>query len=153
MPLEILDENLWAIQADTRVITVNMVGAMGAGVARTARNTIPGLYKHYRKMITQIEPTQFITYQHDGIRYLLIPTKLDWRDPSPRGLVVHNFCKLVVLANRHRLGTIVLPPMGCGNGQLDWENDIQYLYKSLLPYQETKFIAALGDMRSRNGRS
>ncbi|MNN58540.1 hypothetical protein D3C81_1735920 [compost metagenome] len=149
MSLEIVQGNLFDVEADCRVITINLVGAMGAGVAKTARNTIPGLYTHYKKMYQQIDPTQFITYKHDNMRYLLIPTKIDWKDKSPRDLVIANINRLAVLANRHRFGTIVLPPMGCGNGGLDWFNDIQYVYKAIFVYHEAKFIVALGNLRSK----
>lgn len=145
MSYQEIEDDLFAIQADTKIVTINLRGAMGAGVAKVARDTIPGLYKHYKKMYKSIEPTQFISYQYGGVRYLLVPTKIDWRDPSPRDLVVHNINRLAVLANRHpQFGTIALPPMGCGNGGLDFANDIRYVYKAIFPYHARPFIAALG---------
>lgn len=145
MSLEIVNEDLFKVRADTVVITINLVGAMGAGIAKVARDTIPGLNAHYLKMYRKIDPTQFIVYTVNEIRYLLVPTKIDWRDPSPRGLVIHNLNRLAVLAARNRLGTVALPPMGCGNGGLDWENDISYVYRSILPFSEGTFITALGE--------
>lgn len=145
MSLEIVNEDLFKVRADTVVITINLVGAMGAGIAKVARDTIPGLNAHYLKMYRKIDPTQFIVYTANDIRYLLVPTKIDWRDPSPRGLVIHNLNRLAVLAARNRLGTVALPPMGCGNGGLDWENDISYVYRSILPFSEGTFITALGE--------
>mgnify|MGYP002652255674 CR=1 FL=1 len=146
MPYSELQEDLFEVKADTKVITINLVGAMGAGVAKTARDTIPGLYKHYKKMYPRIDPTQFIIYTHEGQRYLLVPTKIDWKDPSPRSLVIHNINRLAVLSNRHpELGTIALPPMGCGNGGLKWEEDIRLVYRALFPYCSRQFIAALGN--------
>lgn len=141
-----VSEDLFDVKADTKVITINLVGAMGAGIAKTARDTIPGLYTHYKKLYQKLEPEQFITYRYDGVMYLLIPTKLDWRDNSPRSLVIHNINRLAVLANRHptQFGTIALPPMGCGNGGLSWEDDIRYVYRAIFPYHERTFIACLG---------
>lgn len=153
MPLTIVEQDLFDVPADTRVISINLVGAMGAGVARTARNTVPGLMKHYRKMYPTIEPGQVITYKHQDIRYLLVPTKLDWRDASPRSLVIHHINRLAVLAARHRLGRIVLPPLGCGHGGLSWEDDISYVYRAIYPFCEADFTVALGDSRRKNGRS
>lgn len=147
MSLEIVNEDLFKVRADTVVITINLVGAMGAGIAKVARDTIPGLNAHYLKMYRKIDPTQFIVYTANEIRYLLVPTKIDWRDPSPRGLVIHNLNRLAVLAARNRLGTVALPPMGCGNGGLDWENDISYVYRSIFPFSEGTFITALGERR------
>lgn len=145
MPLEIVQDDLFAVKADTKVITINLVGAMGAGIAKTARDTIPGLYKHYKKMYGTIAPEQFITYKYEDVLYLLVPTKINWRDSSPRGLVIHNINRLAVLANRHpQMGTIALPPMGCGNGGLSWDEDISLVYKAIFPYHDRPFIAALG---------
>lgn len=146
MSLEIVQQDLFSVEADTIVVTINLCGAMGAGVAKTARDTIPGLYKHYKKMYPTLDPTQFILYQHEGVKYLLVPTKLDWRNPSPRDLVIHNFNKLVNLVNRHpdKFKTIALPPMGCGNGGLSFEDDIRYVYLSMLPFVEANYICATG---------
>jgi len=141
-----LAQDLFSVKADTKVITINLVGAMGAGVAKTARDTVPGLYTRYKKMYKDLDPTQFILHRHEDVQYLLIPTKLDWRAPSPRDLVVPNINRLVVMTNRHpdKFGTVALPPMGCGNGGLDFDNDIRYVYLSLFQFVPTPFIAALG---------
>lgn len=146
MALEIVKEDLFSVPADTVVVTINLKGAMGAGVAKTARDTVPGLYTHYKKVYPNVEPGQFIYYQHEEKQYLLVPTKIDWRDPSPRELVVHNINRLAIVVNRHpdKFKTIALPPLGCGNGGLDWENDIRYVYSAIFPFCEASFITCLG---------
>ena len=146
MALTIVREDLFKVEADTKIITINTVGGFGAGIAKTARDTIPGIHKHYLKMYKKITPEQFILYRWDMINYLMVPTKIDWRDPSPRSLVVHNLNRLVCIAARtDQLGTIALPPMGCGNGGLSWDSDIQYLYRALLPFARSDFICCLGE--------
>lgn len=153
MSLAIVEQDLFSIPADTVVITINLVGAMGSGVARTARNTVPGLMKHYRKMYPTIEPGNIIHYRHNDTRYFLVPTKLDWRDKSPRSLVIHHINKIANLAQRHRLGKIVMPPLGCGHGGLSWEDDVIYVYKSIYPFIDADITVALGDIRRNNGKS
>lgn len=153
MSLTIVEQDLFKVQADTVIITINLVGAMGSGVARTARNTVPGLMKHYRKMYKEIEPGHIIPYRHNETQYLLVPTKLDWRDPSPRSLVIHHLNKIANLAQRHRLGRIAMPPLGCGHGGLSWNNDIIYVYKSIYPFIDADITVALGDIRRNNGKS
>jgi len=153
VPYVEVNEDLFKVKADTKIVTTNMMGAMGAGVAKTARDTIPGLYAHYKKMLPTIDPTQFILYTHEDVKYLLVPTKIDWRDKSPRSLVIHNINKLATLMNRHRtFGVVALPPMGCGNGGLDFENDIRYVYLSLFHFHPTTFIAALGEPKTKESR-
>lgn len=150
--MEIMQQDLFKVQANTKVVTINLKGAMGAGVAKTARDTIPGLYKHYLKMYPQIKPDQFILYRHEEINYLLVPTKLDWRNPSPRDLVIHNLNRLVIMSNRTReFGTIALPPLGCGNGGLSWEEDIKYAYMALMTFVPSQFIVCLGEPKDTYG--
>lgn len=153
MALEIVQEDLFKVQADTVVVTINLRGAMGAGVARAARDTVPGLYSHYKKMYATLAPEQFIFYPHEGKNYLLVPTKIDWRDPSPRSLVIHNLNRLAVISSRTRqLGTIALPPLGCGHGGLSWDGDIKYVYQALFPFVDSKFIACIGVEDSHTAR-
>lgn len=126
MSIREVDADIFDVEADTYVITINLVGAMGAGVARRARDSVPGLMAHYRKMYRTIRPDQFIVYNYDGKLFLLVPTKIDWRDDSPEDLVVSNLKKLAALSAQYpqKFGTIAMPPMGCGNGNLDWESKI-----------------------------
>lgn len=144
MPIVETRGNLFDKPCHVKVITINLVGAMGAGVARGARDTIPGLYKHYQKMYRSIRPDQFIVYNHQGTVYLLVPTKVDWRDDSPYDLVISNLQKLGALACAHpdHFRDIVMPPLGCGNGGLDWQRDVrpaayeafaEYPYDVLVP--------------------
>ncbi|MNP89064.1 hypothetical protein D3C85_14600 [compost metagenome] len=144
MSLEIIHGDLFAVPADTVVVTINLCGAMGAGVAKTARDTVPGLYKHYKKMYPVIKPSEFIQYTHNGIKYLLVPTKLDWKQPSPRELVLVNLHRLAYLTRRYNgFGKVALPPLGCGNGGLDWDNDISNMYHALFDHHPTEFVVVV----------
>lgn len=145
MALKILYADILGIEADTRVCTINLVGAMGAGVAKRFRDSVPGLYKHYRKMYPKITPHQFIVFKHGLELHLLVPTKIDWRDPSPRELVIANLEKLAAISRDNpAFGTIALPPFGCGHGHLDWEGDIRAVYERLFTDHPRLFIVTLG---------
>lgn len=150
MVMEMVEKGLFDVEADVYVITINLRGTMGAGVAKAARDGISGLYAHYKKMYRKINPNQFITYRHQGKLYLLVPTKIDWKDPSPRDLVVENFNRIAVLSYRHQWGKVALPPMGCGHGGLDWENDIRFVYKAILDHVEQEFIVTIPKRRVYN---
>jgi hypothetical protein len=145
MPMVEVYEDILDVKANTRVCTINLTGAMGAGVAKRFRDNVPGVFKHYKKMYTKIEPTQFIAFKTGGELHLLIPTKLDWKNDSPRNLVIQNLHKLadLVLANPE-LSPVALPPMGCGNGGLNYYSDIRHEYHVAFDNHPGQFIVTLG---------
>jgi hypothetical protein len=51
---------------------------------------------------------------------LALPTKRDWKDPSPWDLVMKSLAELVHLTNGMDWKSVWLPPPGCGNGGLSW---------------------------------
>lgn len=133
------------VQAKTRVCTINLVGAAGAGVARLFRDNVPGWYSHYKKMYPTITPDQFIVYNFEGEIHLMVPTKIDWKDDSPRDLVMANLEKLAkITRDNPAFGTIALPPFGCGNGGLNYYSDIRKHYLRLFENHPREFIITLG---------
>jgi hypothetical protein len=138
-------EDILEVPANTRICTINLVGAAGAGVAKEFRNRVPGWYKHYKKMYTQITPNQFIVFNSNGEVHLMIPTKIDWRDDSPRDLVIANLEKLADISrDKPQFGVIALPPFGCGNGGLNYYSDIRHVYKRLFDDHPREFVVVLG---------
>lgn len=144
MTLSIVHDDLFRVIADTKVIPTNMYGAMGKGVAKIARDHIPGLYEHYLDHVETIRPNQFILYKYAGTNYLMVPTKIHWRNPSPRDLVVQNLRKLAAISAQFtEMGTVALPAMGCGEGGLDWDNDISHIYEEVFGPATSEFICCL----------
>lgn len=145
MPMTEVYEDILDVPANTRVCTINLVGAMGAGVAKRFRDTVPGIHKHYLKMYKTITPNQFIAFKTHGELHLLVPTKIDWRDDSPRELVVDNLRKLAQLVRDHpEMGVVALPPFGCGNGGLNYYSDIRQVYRQLFEDHPNEFVVTLG---------
>lgn len=132
MTVEFIRGDLFQSGADIIVIPTNMVGAMGKGVAKVAADTIPGLLDHYRSMLGRCTRHNFIVYHYNDTQYLMFPTKVHWRDKSPRDLVVYNLKRLRDILEKHRWpGRVALPAVGCGEGGLDWESDIGPLCQEL----------------------
>jgi len=107
------------------VNTVNTVGIMGAGVAKAIRLRFPAVMEPYKRACDEGR------LQPGGIQVLQLPTgqtlinlasKQDWRDPSRNewvgaGLVYLN---RYLCERRPDIGSVALPPPGCGLGGLDW---------------------------------
>ena len=56
-----------------------------------------------------------------GPRWIIhFPTKKHWRNPSKLEWVKDGLKDLVRVVRQHGIRSIALPPLGCGNGGLDW---------------------------------
>lgn len=145
MPMIEVCKDILDVQADTRVATINLKGAAGAGVAKRFRDNVPGWYTHYKKMYSKITPNQFIAFKINNELHLMVPTKIDWREDSPRELVIDNLNKLAQLVRDHpEMGTVALPPFGCGNGNLNYYSDIKHEYHRLFDDHPNLFVVTLG---------
>ena len=102
---------------------VNLVGVMGAGLARQVRGAWPGVMHPYRiacRTRALREGTVLAWRRDDGGWIVNTPTKRHWRDPSDLELVDASIRALAAEARRLALRTIAVPPLGCGLGGLPW---------------------------------
>lgn len=120
--------------ADLYVVTVNLVGVMGAGVAKAFRDRHPKLFQQYRKDCRNgvLSIGWPMVYQGpDNKRYMMFPTKDNWRGRSQIPWVIAGLEWMVDNAGSEFPATdrIVMPPLGCGNGKLPWYAVSQIIYE------------------------
>jgi O-acetyl-ADP-ribose deacetylase (regulator of RNase III) len=117
------------LHADTEAVvnTVNTVGVMGKGVALAFKETYPENFTEYEaacKAGLLKTGRMFVTENRSlhGPRWIInFPTKKHWRQPSRFEWIVEGLADLRrVVLDRH-IRSIAIPPLGCGNGGLDWE--------------------------------
>lgn len=119
--------NLLASGAEALVNTVNEVGVMGRGIALMFRDAFPENTRLYqqaakRKEIRVGHIFATATGSYTGPRWIVnFPTKRHWRNPSRLEWVSEGLDDLVSQVQRLGIRSIALPPLGCGNGGLDWE--------------------------------
>ena len=119
--------NLLEARAEALVNTVNEVGVMGKGVALMFRESFPrsaGAYQLAAKAGDVRVGRVFVTEGESLIspKYILhFPTKKHWRHPSRIEWIRSGLRDLVRVIREQRIGSVALPPLGCGNGGLDWE--------------------------------
>jgi len=113
--------------AEALVNTVNTVGIMGKGIALQFKNMFPSNYKQYAKACKNGEVQigkLFVTEETTllGGRKIIInfPTKTDWRKPSEYIYIDQGLKSLASFINDNRIYSIAIPPLGAGNGGLDW---------------------------------
>ncbi|HEX5495346.1 MAG TPA: macro domain-containing protein [Mycobacteriales bacterium] len=125
--------NLLESTAQTLVNTVNCVGIMGKGIALAFKHRYPDMFKDYvrrcdRGEVRLGEPYLFRADDHLIVNF---PTKRHWRAVSRLEDIVTG---LHYLENHYRqwgITSIAVPPLGCGNGQLEWEVVGPTLYRHL----------------------
>jgi len=125
--------DLFASDAQTLVNTVNCVGVMGKGVALEFKKRWPRMFEDYelrcqRKQVRLGEP---YLYRDDKRSVINFPTKDHWRSSSRIADIERGLDYLVAHANEWDIESLALPPLGCGNGGLDWAEVGPLIYRKL----------------------
>ncbi|MGY3514179.1 type II toxin-antitoxin system antitoxin DNA ADP-ribosyl glycohydrolase DarG [Bradyrhizobium lupini] len=120
--------NLLKAEAEALVNTVNTVGVMGKGIALMFKEAFPKNFLAYSEACKkhEIEVGRiFATERKDlvgGPKWIInFPTKKHWRNPSKIEWIKDGLRDLVRFIREHNIKSIALPPLGSGNGGLDWK--------------------------------
>jgi O-acetyl-ADP-ribose deacetylase (regulator of RNase III) len=118
--------NLLDAHAEALVNTVNEVGVMGKGIALMFREAFPENTRAYEEASHRKEVKigkMFVTRNNDltGPKWIInFPTKKHWRQPSRLEFIREGLSDLVRVIKEKGIRSIALPPLGCGNGGLEW---------------------------------
>ena len=109
------------------VNTVNTVGVMGRGIALQFKDEFPHNYAVYAEACRRGElyPGKLLVVKDFSSRYgekLIVnfPTKEHWRNPSKYEYIEKGLIALREFIKSNGVKSISIPPLGCGNGGLDW---------------------------------
>lgn len=121
--------DLFLDKSEALVNTVNCVGVMGKGVAHEFKHRWPENYKAYKKVCTakELRPGQMLIFELGNLfekgepKFIVnFPTKDHWRAKSKLEYISEGLDALVSDIKKYQIKSIALPPLGCGNGGLDW---------------------------------
>ena len=118
--------NLLEANTEALVNTVNEVGVMGKGIALMFRDNYPEnnrLYVAACKAKDVNVGKMFTVRDGDllGQRWIInFPTKKHWRHPSKMQWIRDGLKDLGRVIRENGIKSIALPPLGCGNGGLEW---------------------------------
>jgi O-acetyl-ADP-ribose deacetylase (regulator of RNase III) len=120
--------NLLKAPVEALVNTVNTEGVMGKGIALQFKNAFPEMFREYSRAAKRGEiklgsmhvwPTQALT----GPQYIInFPTKAHWRAKSRLVDIDSGLLDLVRIVKELKIASIAVPPLGCGNGGLNWSD-------------------------------
>ena len=118
--------NLLKADADALVNTVNCVGVMGKGIALQFKQAFPANFMQYERACRagKMHPGIMLTVATEQLvnpRYIInFPTKRHWKGNSKLEDIKAGLPALIAEVKRLGLQSIAVPPLGCGNGGLDW---------------------------------
>jgi O-acetyl-ADP-ribose deacetylase (regulator of RNase III) len=119
--------NLLQADAEALVNTVNTVGHMGKGIALQFKQAYPENFKAYAQAVRrgEVEPGRMLVFPTGFVtnpRFIInFPTKRHWRGRSRMEDIDSGLAALVREVLQLGLQSIAVPPLGCGNGGLDWD--------------------------------
>ena len=122
--------NLLEAKVEALVNTVNEVGVMGKGIALMFKEAFPANAREYEEATKagRVRVGQVLVTRSPellGPRWIIhFPTKKHWRQPSRLEWIRDGLVDLRRVIAREGIRSIALPPLGCGNGGLAWE-DVQ----------------------------
>jgi O-acetyl-ADP-ribose deacetylase (regulator of RNase III) len=136
--MKLTQGNLLAAPVEALVNTVNTVGIMGRGIALQFKQAYPAMYREYERACKAGELRLGKVWVFDlgglagGPRWIInFPTKGHWRADSRMADIEAGLKDLVVTIQRLEIRSIAIPPLGCGNGGLDW-NEVRPLIEAAL---------------------
>jgi len=116
--------DLLGTDAEALVNTVNTVGVMGKGIALQFKQAFPDNYKAYEAACKHGEVAlgkMFVFRRQSDPRIIInFPTKKHWRGKSKIGDIESGLRALIEVVKEEKIASIAVPPLGCGNGGLDW---------------------------------
>jgi len=125
--LQFITGDMLTAKATALVNTVNTVGVMGKGIALQFKEAFPHNNKVYTAACKnkQLTTGNLLAVWDNNLllgKKLIInfPTKVHWRQPSKYEYIETGLIALVALIEKEKIDSIALPPLGCGNGGLDW---------------------------------
>lgn len=130
--------NLLDSEAEALVNTVNTVGVMGKGIALQFKNMFPNNFKLYANACKnkEVKVGKLLVTEEEALlsgKKIIInfPTKTNWRLPSEYQYIESGLAVLVKVIKEKNIKSIAIPPLGSGNGGLDWNKVKQLLEKYL----------------------
>ncbi|MHC4573065.1 MAG: type II toxin-antitoxin system antitoxin DNA ADP-ribosyl glycohydrolase DarG [Planctomycetota bacterium] len=121
--MKILIGDILKSKAQTLVNTVNCVGIMGKGIALEFKNRFPEMFKDYTRRCERNEihiGHPYIYKSLLGPQIVNFPTKEHWKSVSKVNDIERGLDYLLAHYEQWGVTSIAIPPLGCGNGQLDW---------------------------------
>jgi len=130
--MKILIGDILQSKAQTLINTVNCVGIMGKGIALEFKNRFPDMFRDYVDKCEHnvVRPGRPYIYKTLFPPHIInFPTKDHWKSVSKIEDIEKGLQYLLDHYKDWGVTSLAIPPLGCGNGQLEWKVVGPLLYK------------------------
>ena len=132
--IRVLIGDIFESKAQTLVNTVNTVGVMGKGVALGFRKRFPEMFEDYVRRCErrEVQLGRPYLYRRAAPPHVInFPTKDHWRSVSKLNDITTGLTYLAAHVSEWGVASLAVPPLGCGEGQLEWRVVGPTLYRHL----------------------
>jgi O-acetyl-ADP-ribose deacetylase (regulator of RNase III)/uncharacterized protein YwgA len=126
--------DMFASEMQTIVNTVNCVGIMGKGIALLFKKEYPAMFDDYAQRCAHGEVRLGEPYHYmdsSGGSIVNFPTKGHWRSATRLDDVETGLDYFVKHFQAWGITSVAFPPLGCGNGGLEWSTVGPLMYSKL----------------------
>lgn len=144
--IKLMKGNLLNSNAEALVNTVNTVGVMGKGIALQFKQAFPDNFKAYKKACNnnEVQPGKMFIFKTDSLGFptyiINFPTKRHWKNKSKIEDIEDGLASLREEIIRLNIKSVAIPPLGCGNGGLDWSVVKPLIFQSLEDLNTTIYL-------------
>lgn len=136
------------LEADVQALvnTVNTVGIMGKGIALQFKKKFPAMFKEYEQLCKEekLQPGHIHVFDCGELfnpRYIInFPTKRHWKEKSKLEYIQVGLKALVAELKQREIRSVAIPPLGCGNGGLNWSEVLPLIQKALEEIPNVKAV-------------
>jgi O-acetyl-ADP-ribose deacetylase (regulator of RNase III) len=122
--------------AQTLTCPVNTEGVMGKGLAEQFKRRYPKMYEAYKKACRRFyfaRHRNFVYSVSEERKVLCLPTKTLWRYPSKIEWIETALRDVAHNYELYGITELAMPPIGCGEGGLVWDDVKRLIYQYLEP--------------------
>lgn len=128
--------NILESDAQAIVNTVNCEGVMGKGLAYQFKQAYPSMERDYVNFCKdgKLKPGIIHQFNENGKLILNFPTKIKWREKSKITYITQGLHALKTIILRNNIQSLAIPPLGVGNGGLNWvdvKKEIENILKDI----------------------
>jgi hypothetical protein len=141
--LSLIEGDMFFSRMQTLTISVNCVGVMGKGLASTAKYRFPDMYVYYEDLCKSktlqmgrpqlykressifnqlAEESTSLQYENGETWFLLFPTKQHWKNNADVDGIEEGLKWIQDNYKKEQIKSLAMPALGCGLGNLKWED-------------------------------
>lgn len=133
--------DIFKSQCQAIINTVNCEGKMGKGLAYQFKKKFPEMEQDYVKVCLngELYPGKLHIYQEKNFLIINFPTKNKWREKSKIEYIIIGLRKLKEEIIKRGINSVAIPPLGAGNGGLNWNEVKTEINRELLDIEDVVF--------------